>query len=119
MVEENTEEPRIEDGRAGIALCWWKRRALRRGHGSWYSSVGVAPALRVRVQPLEAFKKSVEFLQLSSRLNRSTCTKPSPSCTVEDTQKVETTQTSIIVLLEIECGMNKEWNIIRNIVVQQ
>lgn len=74
MVEENTEEPRIEDGRGGIALCWWKRRALRRGHGSWYSSVGVGPALRVSVQPLEAFKKSVEFLQLSSRPNRSTCT---------------------------------------------
>lgn len=56
---------------------------------------------------LGALGRSIVFSQLSSRPENLICTdlKWSPSSTVHDSQKIETTQMSIIVLLENECEM--------------
>lgn len=89
MMEGNTEEPQTESGRAGTGVCWWKRRALRRGHGSWCSNVGVVLGLCANLWLLGAHGKSVGFLQLSSRPSKLICTdpNPSPSSTVQDPPK--------------------------------
>lgn len=101
MMEGNTEEPQTESGRAGTGVCWWKRRALRRGHGSWCSNVGVVLGLCANLWLLGAHGKSVGFLQLSSRPSKLICTdpNPSPSSTVQDPQKVETTQIPFIAFM--------------------